>query len=247
MTWAKGSAHKTEGVRYFSARDAPSVGWENVTHWEWDLFAVRSYFSTSDLSTLGKWIHISLCYYSRLQGLGSKGIIKRKDTYLSWSHLICTKHRLCNFQKCQLSPKPQSWWHRKATKFPVLRNTALHLILFMCVCTYVCVSIYLYMFICTCRYLYTDAHIHVFVSVYNYGCVCLHMYTYTNFHTFSIKSRMLGRDGVLSFYRWKSWGTIKLRDLLKFSYFVFILFIYTIYQLPYFQKALCNCFNDSWG
>ena len=42
----------------------------------------------SPLSTLGKWIHLSLYYYPGLQGLGSKGIIKWKDTYWPWSHWL---------------------------------------------------------------------------------------------------------------------------------------------------------------
>ena len=100
----------------------------------------------SPLSTLGKWIHLSLYYYPGRQGLGSKGIIKWKDTYWPWSHLICTKRMLCDCQKCQLSPKLQSWWYRKARKIPVLRNKALYLVLFMCVCTHACVCLF------TCSY-----------------------------------------------------------------------------------------------
>ena len=124
----------------------------------------------SPLSTLGKWIHLSLCYYPGLQGLRSKGIIKWKDTYWPWSQLICTKHTLCDCQKCQLSPKLQSWWYRKARKMPVLRNKALYLVLFICVCTHACVCL----FTCMCTCLYVHVGICINICVHAYMHLCLH-------------------------------------------------------------------------
>lgn len=142
---------KQRGGRYFSASDAL---WKNVkTHWKWFYLPKEFIFlPDSGLSILGKLIHIRLCYWAGLQGLGSKGVSRWKDTYVSWSHLMYTQkkamqlpqnvnfHQSCSHGDTEKQQKFLCWGIDHCTSF------------YFCMCAYMPVCMYL--------------HVHVYIYMY---------------------------------------------------------------------------------